>query len=116
MSSVMRDRGVPSGARSARSSFATNCPQLIAMTGCGQPDDRQRALNAGFNLHIVKPVAMPELLALLETFANPQRPPRDEEMLQAPIKEVTVPVHGRFSGLSFQTAATTLRPLRRALR
>jgi CheY-like chemotaxis protein len=53
------------------------------MTGYGQPDDRQRALNAGFNLHIVKPVAMPELLTLLETIAKSQCPPRDEEMLQA---------------------------------
>jgi signal transduction histidine kinase len=70
-------------ARLAREELAGDCPHLIAMTGYGQPDDRERALKAGFNLHIVKPVALPELLALLETIANPPRPPRDEEMLQA---------------------------------
>ena len=29
---------------------------LIALTGYGQSDDRQRALDAGFDLHLVKPV------------------------------------------------------------
>ena len=29
---------------------------LIALTGFGQPDDRQRALAAGFDAHVVKPV------------------------------------------------------------
>lgn len=30
--------------------------QLIALTGYGQPDDRERALAAGFDDHLVKPV------------------------------------------------------------
>jgi CheY-like chemotaxis protein len=29
---------------------------LIALTGYGQPDDQQRALDAGFNMHLTKPV------------------------------------------------------------
>ena len=35
---------------------------LIAITGWGQPKDRQRTLEAGFNAHLVKPVDRSELL------------------------------------------------------
>lgn len=38
---------------------------LIAMTGWGQEDDRRRTREAGFNAHLVKPLAFPELQALL---------------------------------------------------
>lgn len=42
---------------------------VIAQTGWGQTEDRQRALQAGFDAHLVKPiefVALAELLAALE--------------------------------------------------
>lgn len=42
---------------------------VIAQTGWGQSEDRQRALAAGFDAHLVKPVefvALTELLAMLE--------------------------------------------------
>jgi two-component system CheB/CheR fusion protein len=39
---------------------------LIALTGYGQPSDRALARDAGFNAHIVKPVRLAELLALLQ--------------------------------------------------
>jgi CheY-like chemotaxis protein len=39
--------------------------RIIAMTGYGMEQDRQRALDAGFDVHAVKPVAFPELLKLL---------------------------------------------------
>ncbi|HTB78058.1 MAG TPA: chemotaxis protein CheB [Polyangiaceae bacterium] len=39
--------------------------QLIAVTGYGQRDDRQRAIEAGFNLHMVKPVEPLRLVAML---------------------------------------------------
>lgn len=39
--------------------------RLYALTGFGQPADRERALNAGFDLHIVKPVDMELLERLL---------------------------------------------------
>ena len=38
---------------------------LIALTGYGQPDDRRRAEEAGFDLHIVKPVDPERLNALV---------------------------------------------------
>ncbi|MDQ1921582.1 hybrid sensor histidine kinase/response regulator [Massilia pseudoviolaceinigra] len=39
--------------------------QLIAVSGYGQPHDRQRSIDAGFDDHLVKPVKTDELLALL---------------------------------------------------
>jgi CheY-like chemotaxis protein len=38
---------------------------LIALTGYGQPEDRRRALAAGFDAHLVKPMRVEELNALL---------------------------------------------------
>jgi signal transduction histidine kinase/ActR/RegA family two-component response regulator len=34
---------------------------LVALTGYGQPEDRQRALAAGFDVHLVKPIALDRL-------------------------------------------------------
>jgi len=41
-------------------------PVLIAMTGYGQPDDRARAFDAGFDEHVVKPVSLEDLAAAIE--------------------------------------------------
>ncbi len=38
---------------------------LVALTGYGQEDDRRRALEAGFNHHLVKPADLPQVLAIL---------------------------------------------------
>ena len=38
---------------------------LIALTGYGQAEDRERALEAGFDLHLVKPVNPVSLLDVL---------------------------------------------------
>lgn len=40
-------------------------PFLIALTGYGAPEDRQRALDAGFDRHLVKPIDWSALSALL---------------------------------------------------
>jgi CheY-like chemotaxis protein len=37
------------------------CPELIAVTGYGQAADTQRALEAGFRYHLVKPVDATDL-------------------------------------------------------
>jgi CheY-like chemotaxis protein/two-component sensor histidine kinase len=39
--------------------------RLVAMTGYGSPDDRRRGVEAGFGAHLVKPVDIDELTALL---------------------------------------------------
>jgi signal transduction histidine kinase/ActR/RegA family two-component response regulator len=41
---------------------------LIAVTGYGQSEDRDRALRAGFDVHLAKPVALAELLIHIESF------------------------------------------------
>jgi CheY-like chemotaxis protein len=41
-------------------------PYLIALTGWSQPEDRDQSLDAGFNLHLVKPVEVAALLAALD--------------------------------------------------
>jgi PAS domain S-box-containing protein len=38
---------------------------LIALTGWGQEEDRRRSIEAGFNLHLVKPIEPAELASLL---------------------------------------------------
>jgi CheY-like chemotaxis protein len=43
-------------ARALRADGATRGMYLIALTGYGQPSDVQNALDAGFDLHLVKPV------------------------------------------------------------
>ena len=42
-----------------------NSPRLIAITGYGQPEDRRRALDAGIEQHLVKPVDAAQLMRLL---------------------------------------------------
>jgi signal transduction histidine kinase/DNA-binding response OmpR family regulator len=39
--------------------------RLIALTGYGQPDDRRRAIDAGFDAHLVKPVDLEHLSQVL---------------------------------------------------
>jgi DNA-binding response OmpR family regulator len=43
---------------------------LIAHTSHGRPEDRQRALQAGFDVHLVKPVDPRELFAWLDAAAR----------------------------------------------
>jgi CheY-like chemotaxis protein/two-component sensor histidine kinase len=40
-------------------------PYLIALTGYGQPSDRERALEAGFDHHLVKPVSVAAIRSIL---------------------------------------------------
>jgi signal transduction histidine kinase/DNA-binding response OmpR family regulator len=44
---------------------------LVALTGYGQEDDRRRAREAGFDLHLTKPVEPPELQRVLESVTQP---------------------------------------------
>jgi PAS domain S-box-containing protein len=40
---------------------------LVAITGYGQPEDRDKALRSGFNYHLVKPVNLEAVLEIIET-------------------------------------------------
>jgi len=53
-------------ARRLRAQESTRDLCLIAITGFGQERDRERALNAGFDAHLVKPIDFAELARLLE--------------------------------------------------
>lgn len=53
--------------RRLRADASLGHPLLIALTGYGQAQDRQRSNEAGFDHHLVKPVAYPQLLAIVLT-------------------------------------------------
>ena len=44
---------------------------LVALTGYGQEEDRQRAFAAGFDLHLVKPTSVEALHELLSALSTP---------------------------------------------
>jgi two-component system OmpR family response regulator len=52
-------------ARSLRRDFAASRMLILAVTGWAGEGNRQRALDAGFDHHFVKPVATAELLATI---------------------------------------------------
>jgi CheY-like chemotaxis protein len=54
-------RVLPSGKR----------PRMIAVTGFGQQEDRQRSLAAGFDDHLIKPVCLTPLLKSLVPSTGP---------------------------------------------
>jgi PAS domain S-box-containing protein len=56
-------------ARRIRQSHPTSVATLIAITGWGQEDDKVRALAAGFNHHLTKPVDLQRLSELIQTQA-----------------------------------------------
>ncbi len=47
------------------------CPTLVAVTGWGQQQDRVRAAQAGFDMHLTKPVDPAVIMALAR---NPDQP------------------------------------------
>ena len=69
---VLVDLGLPGldgyeVARALRDSPAGKTMTLIAVTGYGQPDDRRRSKDAGFDAHLVKPVSQTLLSGLIAT-------------------------------------------------
>jgi CheY-like chemotaxis protein len=48
---------------------------LVAVTGWGQQEDRRRAMEAGFDHHLTKPVEMATLMELLAALTTASEPP-----------------------------------------
>jgi signal transduction histidine kinase/ActR/RegA family two-component response regulator len=57
-------------ARTARGSAGGDRLYLVAVTGYGQPEDRRRAFEAGFDAHLVKPVRAEDLVSVLGRAVN----------------------------------------------
>jgi PAS domain S-box-containing protein len=53
-------------ARQLKAQPETAHARLVAVTGYGQAEDKERALQAGFDFHMVKPVKLTDVLGLLE--------------------------------------------------
>jgi CheY-like chemotaxis protein len=54
-------------ARNLRRLPQTAHARLIAITGWGQEEDRRRSRDAGFDLHLVKPVEPSQLVDIIDT-------------------------------------------------
>ena len=52
-------------------SLLSSQPILVALTGFDQPEDRQRALEAGFHTHLTKPVDLQTLQTVLTDYCRP---------------------------------------------
>ena len=68
---VLLDIGMPvmdgiEAARRIRANTSLGHPTLIAQTGWGDAQTRQRTADAGFDVHLTKPVDLEKLWALLE--------------------------------------------------
>ena len=55
-----------------RARLGEACPRLVAITGYGQARDRARSRDAGFDVHLVKPVDTRRLLAGLAAASRPR--------------------------------------------
>ncbi len=72
---VLMDIGLPGMdgyevARHLRQQPGPKDAVLVAVTGYGRESDRQRSEEAGFDYHLVKPVSMPQLEAILASLAK----------------------------------------------
>jgi CheY-like chemotaxis protein len=77
---IISDIGMPEidgyeFARRLRSVPELEYVRLVALTGYGQGSDRERAKAAGFDHHLVKPVALGDLQHLVGTFRPPASSP-----------------------------------------
>ena len=57
--------------RELRARLSDAPPVLIALTGYGQNQDRRRSEQAGFSMHLVKPVNAEVLVHLLGALVEP---------------------------------------------
>lgn len=74
---VLLDVGLPDldgyeVARRMRAMEGGDQLKIVALTGYGQAEDQRRAFEAGFDVHLTKPVAFERLRALLSSLGNGQ--------------------------------------------
>ena len=85
----MLDLGLPllngwDVARRIRAMLLPKRPLIVAITGYGQDEDRQRSADAGIDFHLLKPADPQGLLDLLQAIAtNHQSDSSNEERLAA---------------------------------
>lgn len=76
---VIMDIGMPgmdglTTSRAMRESGWGKATRLIALTGWGKEDDQRRSREAGFDFHLVKPVARAQLVTALDLESPPHTP------------------------------------------
>ena len=76
---VISDIGLPdmSGyevARTLRADRSLDASWLVALTGYAQPDDRERAAEAGFDAHVAKPPSIDALAEAIDGKGDRLRP------------------------------------------
>src|SRR5688500_1917677 len=57
-------------ARRVRAQLGSNAPRLVALTGFGREEDRDRARRAGFDAHITKPAGPKDLRRVLRSYTD----------------------------------------------
>ena len=57
-------------ARAVRTAFGDRGPTLVALTSCGRQDDRRRAFEAGFDVHLTKPARLAALRQVLHEYTR----------------------------------------------
>lgn len=72
---MILDLGMPGvdgyeAARTVRARPWGDATKLVAHSGYGRREDKHRALEAGFDVHLTKPVDPRELVRLIETFCD----------------------------------------------
>ena len=65
LKSAMRAVNPVQRLRELRARLGDATPTLIALTGYGQPQDQRRSEEAGFSLHLVKPIQAETLMNIL---------------------------------------------------
>jgi two-component system, sensor histidine kinase len=83
------DIGMPgldgySVARRVRAELGTLSPRLVALTGFGREEDRERARRAGFDSHLTKPAGPKELRRVLRSEMDGDPPHRENDQRQTP--------------------------------
>ena len=58
-------------ARRLRANPSTRDTRLIALSGYGQTSDKEQSKRAGFDAHLVKPIAFNDLQQVIEQLASP---------------------------------------------